>query len=246
MQRLRLEMGHLLELREAGVDLGQRQPLQPLAPERLDRERRDHGAVDRGPAEHLVRRARSPRDARPGSRRSHPANESPAPVGSTTVSSGYPGTKKNPLCREHACSVAPLLDDEHARAEARRSGVRRARGSAAPVSIRTSVSFRETTSTQPDRLDQRVARRLDPVVHRVEAGDHGSRCTARGRVAAGRAGCSRGRSPATPARPERAPDRTRRRRSAACRGCARPACPRRSAPPRRTTAHRPLARRRRR
>ncbi len=36
------------------------------------------------------------------------------------------------------------------------------------------MSFSETTSTQPDRLDERVARGLDPVVHRVEAGDDGA------------------------------------------------------------------------
>ena len=43
------------------------------------------------------------------------------------------------------------------------------------MSIRTSESFRETTSTQRDRLEQRLARRLDPVVHRVEPGDDGAR-----------------------------------------------------------------------
>ena len=66
--RPRLEVRHALEIRESCLDLVEREFLQPLAAERLDREGGDDGAVDRGAAAALRRRAPSPRGSR-GTRR---------------------------------------------------------------------------------------------------------------------------------------------------------------------------------
>ena len=41
-----------------------------------------------------------------------PANESPAPVGSKTSSSGYAGAKKTEFAGEHERAVLALLDDD--------------------------------------------------------------------------------------------------------------------------------------
>src|SRR5262249_35459057 len=102
-----LEVGHALELAEASLDLVERQPLQPLASELLDRIRRDHGSVDRRAAQDVlvVERVRVVVEVA-----EEPAREGVAGPGRIDdVVERVAGEEEEAAVAEDARAVAPLL-----------------------------------------------------------------------------------------------------------------------------------------
>ena len=153
--------------RRSGPRSPRAQALDALDPELLHVEGGEHRAVGHGAAQ--ARRGRAPRPARRGSPESRPRRSRPRPVGSITVSSGYAGSEKKPSSSKSAAPYSPCLTTTvrgpiSITSCAARSSV------GCSVSMRISSSFMNTMSTRADRAHQRVARGLDPEVHRVEAG----------------------------------------------------------------------------
>ena len=108
---------------------GIEQLLQPLAAELLDRERRQHRAVDGGAPEHIVVDDRDVGMAVEVAEESARERVSGA-RGIDHRLERISGTKKNPSLAEHAGSVAALLDDDDARAELLQLRTAAGRGSA--------------------------------------------------------------------------------------------------------------------
>ena len=91
-------------------------------------------------------------------------------MGSRTVSSGYAGSAKKPSLVNSAAPYSPCL------AITTRGPIAQTAAAAfmrlgSSVSMRSSSSFMSTMSTTEMVWQQRVARVLDPEVHRVERGE---------------------------------------------------------------------------
>ena len=130
-------------------------------------------------------------DARPGSRGSRPANESPAPVGSSGCSSGNAGREEAVVAVRRCAPCSPFLMTTASRPAS--SSLRAARGSwpRRPAACASS-SLRSTTSTRRSTSSRRSGLRRDPVVHRVD--DDQARAARSGRAprAGARGRCWRG------------------------------------------------------
>ena len=160
------------------------QPRDALGAELLNVERRDGRAVRHRRGQQRRGRPVAPALRGDVARPSPPAKLSPAPVGSTTVSSGKAGSEKNPSSRDQHRAVLALLGDHRRRAH-RRGLPRRTRDGRLAGQL---AHLRVVQHHAVDALDHR-----DQIVTR------GSRSRSSSSPAPSSAGCGTDRAPRTAA-----------------------------------------------